>query len=413
MNGYNIIEKKIAEILSNNPKIKKKIKYLYQVLNLYIHKSNDRLKNPYNIDLERFGSGEKDSYFGYYNNSPSNGNGNVAWIEINKESADIIVDNIKINNTKAYNLQQGCMLTWLDNNRLIYNDLEETNYCSKIIDIDGKVLSKLNKPIYTVSKNRKFALSLDFERLSILRPDYGYSISWQYNIKDYSDGINSINLVNGDIKNIITFNDILDFDFENLKEYKHKLNHIDISPDNKKFIFIHRWIDHKGKKESRLLLADCEGNIKKVIADEGLVSHCCWRDENTIIGWFKHNGINNYYSFDIENESYNSVEHNRQLLIEDGHPSIKNNILLTDSYPDKARFSRIILFDLESQKGTTLLSLFSPMKFFEEKRCDLHPRWGESEGDNIFFDATFEGKRYLYRCKFIGELHDFCSNECI
>ena len=352
---------------------------------------------------------KNESFFGYYNNRPINEHGNVAWIEIEKKIAYIVVDGEKITSTSAFNLQQGCMLTWLDNNYLIFNDLDEKSYCSKIINKTGELVTKIRKPIYTVASNKEYALTLDFERLSILRPDYGYTINWKYILNNYNDGIYRIDLENNVSKLIISFKDILNFNFKNEEQFKHKLNHIDISPDNKRFIFIHRWFNSHGIKQSRLLLANSNGDLLKVIANEKMVSHCCWRDKDNIIGWFKHNGQDNYYNFSIKDNTYEKIDKEQSILTEDGHPSVKKDFLITDTYPDKSRYSHIIVYNLKKNKGIRIVSMLSPMKYFEEKRCDLHPRWGI--GNSFFFDSTHEGKRFLYKINFKEDLDDFCNNE--
>ena len=71
--------------------------------------------------------------------------------------------------TRAWCWQQGSMLQWFDDDRLIYNDVEDDHHVARLTD--GTVFSR---PVYTLSNDRRYALSLNFSRLDVERPGYGY-----------------------------------------------------------------------------------------------------------------------------------------------------------------------------------------------------------------------------------------------
>ncbi len=81
-------------------------------------------------------------FFGYYNISPSNSNGDILYLKVDQENmrgslyqpASIMLKTVngtitKITETKAWNWQQGCMLQWLprDNDLFIFNDYDVEN----------------------------------------------------------------------------------------------------------------------------------------------------------------------------------------------------------------------------------------------------------------------------------------------
>jgi Tol biopolymer transport system component len=83
----------------------------------------------------------------------------------------------------------------------------------------------------------------------------------------------------------------------------------------------------------------------------------------------------------------------------DGHPSISpdRKFVITDSYPDKSRFSSLYLYSIDKDNITKLGSFYQPFEYTGEKRVDLHPKWGKNK--NIYFESSHSGKRALYKMK--------------
>src|SRR5262249_45999624 len=99
----------------------------------------------------------------------------------------------------------------------------------------------------------------------------------------------------------------------------------------------------------------------------------------------------------------------------DGHPSYSpdKRWILTDTYPDRFRICRLVLYDTQTNRGYDLAKLRSPREFasprFETNwHCDLHPRWNR-KGDTVCFDAAYMGRRSLCTMR-VGPFLDALSS---
>ena len=132
-------------------------------------------------------------FFGYYDKSPWDATDRYmlcikakdTYSEVApKTEAEIVLFDTYNNScrilgkTNSWNVQQGCILQWLGpdfSEKIIYNDFRDNHYCSVILNINTSVEKVLPLPVYSVSHDGRFALSLDFSRLHRLRKGYGYS----------------------------------------------------------------------------------------------------------------------------------------------------------------------------------------------------------------------------------------------
>ena len=87
-----------------------------------------------------------------------------------------------------------------------------------------------------------------------------------------------------------------------------------------------------------------------------------------------------------------------QYLIDDGHPTIINKrYIVTDSYPDYTCKSKLFLIDLENNNVQIIGRFYSPKKYQDDKRCDLHPRTDLDSNPSISIDSVCSGIRNIYR----------------
>ncbi len=341
-------------------------------------------------------------FFGYYD-KPCIRNGHALTHRVNSDSLDlnqkidILLDGKKISSSKCWNWQQGCMLSWLNDEEIIHNFFDGNSYKSKIIHIQTKEERILDFPIYSVSKDGRFALSLNFSRLAALRPDYGYFNLDYSNLDPISDqeGIFYIDLIQNTSSLLVTLKEIAEFESDpTMLRATHKVNHIDVSPDGNKCIFLHRWYDEKNKKRTRLICLDLKTLKMKVLANREMVSHCAWLGSERIIGYLRgNNGKDGYFIVDMDGNQ-SQIEHD--LLQDDGHPTVYNEqYVVSDSYPDHTCRSKLLLIDLNAQSVRILGEFYSPMKYKGTVRCDLHPRFNYKE-KKVTFDSVYTGKRNCY-----------------
>lgn len=416
------IEQKINYQLNKYPVIKKLLKRTYQRAMYTISpkiKSEGHIKriSPDDFDHEYF--------FGYYDKSPWDitdrymlcMRANDTWSNVcPREKADILlIDTAKDDNnpqrvkkiaeTWAWNVQQACMLQWVGpdySSRILYNDYREGKYVSVILELEAMKERIIPAAVYTVSTDGTFALTLDFSRLYNLRPGYGY-----YNVQEKTKGIAlpdttaiwKVNLETGKVTPLLKYTDFSNFQPRpEMQEVNaiHKVNHIMLSPNGKRFMVLYRWFNGQ-RKYTRLVTCNVDGTDMYILSDDDMVSHCFWKDDETILAFEnKHKTGPGYYLMKDKTQEY---IHCWPQFSNDGHPSYSpdKKLIVTDSYPNRARLASINLMDgNETQKESkTIAKVFAPFKYDNETRCDLHPRWNHT-GNKICFDSVFEGHRGLY-----------------
>lgn len=407
MAKYNSYEKHLAKLLGNFPHLKDKLKFTYQFLSSIIYKKKYSYKLTEGVSVKKISNQNKfGTFWGYYDKSPVNNN-NYAYqlcssTNIKKRDTSnikIYLNDKAISQTQSWNWQQGSMLTWINEKELIHNFFDKDSYKSKIINTISKEESIIDYPIYSVHPYKNISLTLNFTRLAKLRPDYGYfNLDWLSVQKiDENDGIFLIDFEKNSRKLVINFKQLSELNAkDDMKNAWHKVNHIEISPNGERFMFIHRWLSDSGLKKSRLITANVNGSDLFVLSDDDMVSHCTWKNNSEIVGWMrKEDKGDHYYLLHDRTDKFEILGKN--LLLEDGHPSFSKDQkwMLTDTYPDKSRMSSLLLYNLQNDKLYKLGEFYSSLKYTGELRCDLHPRFNPCNS-KITFDSTHEGIRNLY-----------------
>lgn len=348
------------------------------------------------------GKGSKHSFFGYYDITPFNNQGELVFLQLEEKlnSVSIILYNRisqskkVLTNSKAWNWQQGSRLRWYKNdNTIIFNDFNGENYFSREFNIRTNKEKRYCLPLYDINFNGTLGLSLNFERLGEKRPGYGY-VCVPYKEPQYlgGEGIDLVDLSTDTFKRIITYNDIADVlgskngDFSN-----NYINHLSFSPSGEKFMFF--WLTIVGSyHKAYMLVYNLKTGKILPLETEGKVSHYLWLDEEHLLCTvYDEKQVCRYVIYGLDG----SKKHVFKSIDYDGHPIwYKEGLILTDSYPDKKSYQRLMVCNLDTDETKQILEIFQEPAISVECRTDLHPRY-DTITDTICIDASPRGTREL------------------
>lgn len=401
--------------LERFPAVKRTAKRLYQAAS--VATSRDKTKAEGNIT--RVSPVDEYEYFyGYYDKSPWDADDRyMICIRVRQAYRSVapkepgmvcLIDTaddhkiIEIGITHSWNVQQSCMAQWLGpdfKSRIIYNDFRDGKYCSVVYNFEKMQEEKvLPLPVYDVSRDGTFALSLDFDRLHRMRPGYGYS-----NIPDSSKGILcpdapciwKMDIATGKVESLFKYTDFAAFEPDDtMNGAEHKVNHLMISPDGKRFMVLHRWFD-KGRKHTRLVTVNVDKTEMYNLSDDVFVSHCYWKNDDEILSFLRKKETgDHYYLMKDKTQEYKLFW---PRLRTDGHCSYSpdKSLIITDSYPNRKRMAFVYVCTEYQKQPVRIAKVFSPFRYDNDCRCDLHPRWNRA-GNMVCIDSVHEGKRGLY-----------------
>ncbi|MCS7237044.1 MAG: hypothetical protein NZ899_02090 [Thermoguttaceae bacterium] len=303
------------------------------------------------------------------------------WIELDKSS--------------AWCWQQGCMLQWLPGSQseIIWNDRSRDGYVSHILDVKTGRKRTLPLPVYAVSPDSRWAVTLDFRRLAHARPGYGYAgfpDPFAHIPAPAESGIWWMDLVTGDHRLVISLADLaaIPFPKEENSRATHWFNHLLVSPGGERFVFLHRWRQPGASRWlTRMVTAGPDGSGLRILDDNGVTSHFIWRDASHILAWSGREAPGAFYVF------ADTPERQVQLVYThvDGHCSYLpgGEWIVCDTYPDADRLQHVYLYHVPSGQKVPVGSFYSPPQFAGEWRCDTHPRVSRS-GKWICIDSPDE-----------------------
>lgn len=359
-----------------------------------------------------------------------------------------------IDTTDSFSWQQGAMLQWLpgkgNENKVIYNCSADGHLKSKILDLERGKTKLIDWPIYGVTPDGKKSIALNMERshwcrayhyMSVANPDYDVSIL-------ESDGIFEVDLEKNTVKRIVSIQDVLAIDADkNFPELKHWFEHIMINPSGTKFVFLHRFapIDKPLLYETRMIMANIDGTGIQVIPGwrDYSWSHFGWNNDSSfaiytvkipkmqkeLTGALKNASTNKLSFSTIKRMALSSIKKmmphrlkkilkggteyyqyysvNNEGLFElqkelkgsifniDGHPSFTKDgkYMITDSYPDRNKFQRLIVYNMSTNKGVIIGKFYAPLKG-NPASCDLHPKLCRNN-NYLVVDSAYTGRHRM------------------
>ncbi|MCC6342895.1 MAG: hypothetical protein IT166_11890 [Bryobacterales bacterium] len=311
----------------------------------------------------------------------------------------------EIARTKAWCWQQGCMLQWLPGSadKVIYNDREDGQYVSRILDVHTGKSRTLPGPIYALSPDARWAVATSFSRLADTRPGYGYAgVADKYKdvLAPEQEGIWWMDLETGRRKLILSYAQVaaIPYRIGDWTGYKHRINHLLVSPDGSRFIFLHRRTadSHPEYGNTRMFTARPDGTDLYVVDPYGDTSHFRWRDPKHIMAWARHPSHGEkFYLFEDKTERVQVMA--PEVMTVNGHNTYLpgNRWVLNDTYPGRDRLQHPYLFDTTTGRKTPLGHFLSPKEYTGEWRCDNHPRYSP-DGRLVTIDSPHQGGRQIY-----------------
>lgn len=342
-----------------------------------------------------------------------------------------------IGQTTTWNWQMGSQLQWVGNsNHIIYNartdssdrDTPYPDFCSKLHDLDSGETRTLPLPVYVLSPDGHYALSVNYSRFMVTHKTIGYPATHQEPELEKApsdDGIYRMDMESGDYQLILSLAQLRAFDPRpSMDKAIHWITHLEANPSGSRFLFIHRWTERVEDETcflhrlftvngdgSDLRLLECSDHPLPQLAEgfdpnevgtfdyeksEYQISHPMWKSDEEIIVWGPHDGAIHYHLYHDATGKVDII--GPDILTENGHMTYSRDgrWILSDTYPDATTNERILfLFDTHTQTRHDIGSFFTPPDLGKHNRCDLHPRWSH-DNKHVCIDSVHEGTRQLY-----------------
>lgn len=406
--------------------------------------------------------GPKSHWFGYYNYSPMSADGTkLLSQEVDFDGRDILPEDTadvgwydlkdcswhKVATTRAINWQQGSMLQWLGpdfNTRIVFNDVDGEHFCSRIYNIETGEMKTISFPVYGVSPDGKFSITLQFERCAWCRAYHYESIrnpKWNVNVPE-EDGIFRVNLETGEIMRIITIREVMAKlrPGESDGTESHWLEHIMLNPSGTRFAFYHRYGSPSGFNTIGYSAAVDGSDICRMPSENNAAfSHLGWMSDDEFVVYSYRKSLVGREYLAARNEKkialkstiisilrplvrliipaktraniivarrYVFAKDRGQILFNtgrsklneygDGHPSFTHDgrFMLTDSYADADGYRNLLLYCVKSDRTLILGRFYSPFNSCGY-RADLHPRFSRDE-KSVIIDSAHSGQHQLY-----------------
>ena len=320
-----------------------------------------------------------------------------------------------IGQSRSWGWQQGCMLQWVGNRgeTILWNDRQGDRFVCRLYSVGDGSVRTIPKPIYTISPDGRFGLSVDFRRIDNLRPGYGYDGLDDPNVAvraPQDSGIWRVDLESGDAQLILSLADVAAIpwpDGETHSDAWHYFNHLLINPSGTRFIVLHRYrpkfdpstLQFDGSFVTRMITANIDGSDRYILDPSGFTSHFIWKNDHQVTMWTRPKGQPaGFYRFTDKTREVMAVGHDK--MPTNGHntylPAPYGDWILNDTYPDKKSSRQtVFLYHVPSGRRFDLGHFPSPPAYRGEWRCDTHPR-SSDDGRWVAIDSPHDGGRQVY-----------------
>jgi hypothetical protein len=236
--------------------------------------------------------------------------------------------------------------------------------------------------IYALAPDGRTAVTTDFRRINEMRPGYGYAglpDPWTALTAPADIGIQRVDLETGEVTMLVSLAEIVAVPRPGgFGPGKHWFNHLLVSPDGQRTIFLHRWRTEPGRFATRMFTIGLDGTgLRELNPGAGMVSHFIWRDADHILAWTRHATEGDCFCI-MEDAVDGGIEPiGREVMPRDGHCTYLpgGRWIVNDTYPQGPdRLQRVYLYEVATGRRVDLGAFPSPADYTGEWRCDTHPR---------------------------------------
>ena len=354
---------------------------------------------------------------------------------------------IPVMETRAWNFQEAAMAHWLPpraarrsapTDAFVVNDLRDGRFVAVVKNWRTGAERIIPHPVSAVSEDGSFALSINYARLYLVRPDYGYAGEGQDPRRGVvfpeDDGLWRVDMRTGEARLIVSCASLRDKVPDVPPSGMAYVCHTVVSKDMKRVFFLLRSVSRsmEGVKtfqgvnwKTTAFTCNADGTgVRRCFPDGWGASHFNWKpclptnrstppapsggtplseggdkSARTMAVTCEWPGVGyTHVEFTVgEEERVRRIAAGHEMDF-DGHCiySPDGRFVCGDGYWDEAGFRHWKIVRLADGAVRDIGSFFVPERYRETySRCDLHPRW-RPDGRAIAFNSVHEGSRQIY-----------------
>ena len=298
---------------------------------------------------------------------------------------------------RTWNFQEAAMAHWLpgEKDTFVVNDMRDGKFVAVVRNWKTGAERIIPYPVSAVSEDGTWAIGINYARLFITRPDYGYAGEGQDPKKGVvfpeDDGLFRIDLKTGEVKLIVSCAAVKSMVPEvHSKDGMSYLCHTVISKDMKRIYFLSRSVE-----ESFVGVKKFKGVKWQTTAFTALSE----RDGRTMVVTCKwQNRVYTHVEFTVDEEQTSARALGGKAMHFDGHCiySPDGQFVCGDGYFGKDGFRHWKIVRLADDAVQSIGDFWVPPIYRDIYcRCDLHPRW-RKDGKQLAFNSVHEGSRQVY-----------------
>lgn len=337
---------------------------------------------------------------------------------------------LPIMETRTWNFQEAAMAHWIGSSdprsagssdctdTFVVNDLRGGRFVAVAKNWRTGAERVIPHPVSAVSEDGTFALSINYARLYLVRPDYGYAGEGQNPRRGVvfpeDDGLWRVDLATGEARLLVSCAALRGMVPDVPPSGMAYVCHTVISKDNQRIFFLLRSVSEsmEGVKtfqgvnwQTTAFTCNADGTgIRRCFPDGWGASHFNWKpplsdqSAKTMAVTCEWPGIGyTHVEFTVGDEE--GVHRIADAGMDfDGHCiySPDGEFVCGDGYWDEAGFRHWKIVRLGDGAVRDIGDFFVPEAYRETySRCDLHPRW-RPDGRAVAFNSVHGGTRQIY-----------------